>query len=352
MVSSSMQTKILKVDSRCPQLELIEDAAALLRAGETVVFPTETVYGLGANGLDEKAAAKIYTAKGRPSDNPLILHIADEAQVTALVTEIPVAAQKLIQAFWPGPLTLIFKKRPVVPAIVSGGLATVALRMPSHAVARALIAAADVPVAAPSANLSGRPSPTRPQHVIEDMAGRVAAILTCEEAPIGLESTVVDVSAEVPTLLRPGGISLTELQAVVPELVIDRGVIAKNQVERPKSPGMKYTHYAPRGEMVIVRGSDEEKLKKILAAVETNSDWALLVSAETARNYQAVLDPTHIVVLASRENPVAMARNLFDKLRYFDELGATHIYAEDIDLTPATLALVNRLHKAAGHRFI
>lgn len=352
MALSSMQTRILEVDAASPQPEVIAEAAALLRGGETVVFPTETVYGLGADGLETAAVAKIYAAKGRPADNPLILHIADEAQVAELAAEIPGAAQKLMQAFWPGPLTLIFKKRSVVPAIVSGGLDTVALRMPSHPVARALIAAAGVPVAAPSANLSGRPSPTRPQHVIEDMNGRVAAILTCQEAPIGLESTVVDVSTAVPTLLRPGGLSPTELRAVVPELQIDKGVAALSQVARPKSPGMKYTHYAPRGEMVIVRGTDEEKLEKILRAVESNSDWALLVSAETAENYRTALDPAHIVVLASRENPEAMARNLFDKLRYFDELGATHIYAEDIALTPATLALVNRLHKAAGHRFI
>ena len=238
----------------CPRLDaLLEEAARILRGGGLVAFPTETVYGLGANGLDEAAARKIYAAKGRPSDNPLILHISAAEELAPLVRKVPEAARKLMEAFWPGPLTMVFEKSDIVPYGTTGGLDTVAVRMPDDPVASRMIALAGVPVAAPSANLSGRPSPTTARHVIEDMSGRIEMILDGGPVGIGVESTIVDVTGPEPVLLRPGAVTMEMLRDVVGEVAVDPAIAGPVAADvKPKAPGMKYRHYAPKAELVLV----------------------------------------------------------------------------------------------------
>ena len=246
-----METKRVRIeDPEHIREEDLEEGAAILRQGGLVAFPTETVYGLGANALDEEAAKKIYEAKGRPSDNPLIAHIAGPAELAPLAKEIPEAARKLMEHFWPGPLTMIFRKKEIVPYGTTGGLDTVAVRMPSDPIARKLIAMAGVPVAAPSANLSGRPSPTTADHVWQDMAGRIDMLIDGGPVGIGLESTIVDVTGEIPMILRPGAITLEMLQEVLGRVEIDPAILGPmKEGTRPKAPGMKYRHYAPKADM-------------------------------------------------------------------------------------------------------
>ncbi|MDO4288342.1 MAG: L-threonylcarbamoyladenylate synthase [Eubacterium sp.] len=346
-----MKTEIFKADSPLEGILNVAKAGELLMAGETVVFPTETVYGLGANALDAAAVKKIFEAKGRPSDNPLIVHIGNTDDLKSLVAEVPQKAQELMAQFWPGPLTMIMEKTPAVPEVVTAGLDTVAVRFPSNPIAIALIRAAHVPVAAPSANISGRPSPTKAEHVIEDMMGRVAAIVTVEDSTdVGLESTVMDMTTEPPTMLRPGGITVAEIEAVIGKIEVSPNVIENVIPEKAKSPGMKYTHYSPKGDLVIVKGSDAEKLEKINKNIKRHEEMhvGILATDETMGNYKSGL----IISLGSRKNPEEMSRNLFDRLRSFDELGVEKIYAEDIEVDNSTLALVNRLYKAGGYHFI
>lgn len=345
-----MKTKIFRMNSPLEDIFHLGQAGGLLAEGEIVVFPTETVYGLGANALDEKAVEKIYKAKGRPSDNPLIVHIADRKALKDLVETVPEKAERLMDAFWPGPLTMIMKKTSAVPAIVSGGLDTVGIRFPSNKVAQALIKSAGVPVAAPSANISGRPSPTRPEHVIEDMMGKVAAIIVSEETEVGLESTVVDMTTEPPTVLRPGGVTVEALRKVIGEVAVSDNVTENVIPEKAKSPGMKYTHYSPKGDLVIVRGNDAEKKEKINKALAKAGGvpTGVLATDETIENYQGGV----ILSLGSRRAPEEMSRNLFARLRTFDDLGIEKIFAEDIEVTNETLALVNRLYKSGGYTFI
>ena len=253
-----MDTRLITIDKEEPEPDRIEEAAAVIRSGGLVAFPTETVYGLGGSALDPEASRKIYAAKCRPSDNPLIAHIAGFDALPELAAEIPETARILMRLYWPGPMTLVFKKTDAVPYEITGGLDTVAVRMPSHPVARALIQAAGVPVAAPSANASGRPSPTRAEHVAEDMDGRIDMILDGGEVGIGLESTIIDVSGSQPSLLRPGFISEEMLAQVLENLTVDdasMGPVGSDM--HPKAPGMKYRHYAPRAQMTIVRGGTQ-----------------------------------------------------------------------------------------------
>jgi len=255
-----MKTKVIKIkDKTRPEDGELLEAAEILRSGGLVAFPTETVYGLGANALDEAAAKKIYAAKGRPSDNPLIAHISSMEELPALVREIPEAGRKLAEKYWPGPLTMIFPKKDVVPYGTTGGLDTVAVRMPSDPVANRLIKLAGIPVAAPSANTSGRPSPTRAEHVIEDMDGKIEMILDGGQVGIGVESTIVDVSGPVPTLLRPGAVTLEMLRETLGQVEVDPAILGpvKGDV-KPKAPGMKYRHYAPKADMVLVEGAMED----------------------------------------------------------------------------------------------
>ncbi len=329
----------------------IAAAGKVIARGGTVVFPTETVYGLGADATNADAVAKIFKAKGRPGDNPLIVHVSDVAQVGALVKTVPEKAKKLAEAFWPGPLTLIMARSERVPDRVTAGLLTVAVRFPSHPAAKALIDAAGTPIAAPSANISGRPSPTKSNHVLEDMIGKVDAILIDADTEVGLESTVMDMTSEPPTMLRPGGVTVRQIEEIIGKIELSPNITENIIPEKAKSPGMKYKHYAPKGIMVIARGSDDEKVAKIISAIKglgPDDMPAILATDETMRHYQRGL----IVSLGSRDDPESMSHNLFARLRDFDAMGVTHIFAEEITMSDETMALNNRMYKAAGYTFI
>lgn len=336
-------------------LKDIEEMAKLLNQGETVVFPTETVYGLGANAFDPRAIKKIFKAKGRPMDNPLIVHVAKKEDIFPLVDEISESAKKLMAVFWPGPLTLVMKKSPRVSKEVTGGLNTVAIRVPKHPIARAFIAAGKCPVAAPSANISGRPSPTRFKHVMDDLMERVGGMILSQDSEVGLESTVVDTTVEPPMILRPGDITYEDLKKVLGEVRVSENIsnIDENMIpDKILSPGMKYTHYSPQGELFVVKGRQEEITQKINGFLKKHKgnkmNIGILACDETMNHYKEGL----ILSLGSILDPKEMGRNIFAALRTFDELGVLKIYAEDISLNNETLALINRLYKAAGYQFL
>ena len=346
-----MQTIIRKVDENCIDEMIMEEAGALLKEGALVAFPTETVYGLGANALDSEAAAKIYAAKGRPSDNPLIVHIADMDALPLITAEIPEAAKKLAAKFWPGPLTMVMKKSEVVPYGTTGGLDTVAVRMPAHPIALEMIRHGGGYIAAPSANTSGRPSPTLASHVADDMDGIVPLILDGGAVGIGIESTIVDLTDEIPTILRPGFITKEMLQKVVGEVQIDKGLDADSQTP-PKAPGMKYRHYAPKAELMIVEGSSEAVVAKINALVKENEEkgicTGIIGTEETISRY-----PTGIVkCMGTRSDELSISSHLYGILREFDESDAQVIYSESFEEGAMGSAIMNRLLKAAGHKII
>jgi len=304
----------------------IAHAADLIKQGELVAIPTETVYGLAANALDPAAVAKIFAAKGRPQDNPLIVHILSIEDAAPLVTHIPEQALSLAKTFWPGPLTIVLEKSALVPEIVSAGLPTVALRAPSHPAARALLRACGLPLAAPSANKSGSPSPTTSQHVVDDMSGRIAAVLDGGPCDIGVESTVITLATPIPMLLRPGGVSLEDLKIVLGELRISEAVTRELQAhEHAQSPGMKHRHYAPKAELTLVHGSFEEITRY---AKEQDADG----------------------VLDFGENPEEQARQLFAKLREIDALGLRKVFVRCPGKQGIGLAVYNRLLRAAEFR--
>ena len=345
-----MLTKILSI-SEMTEEEIAAKAAEILERGGLVAFPTETVYGLGGNALDAAASKRIYAAKGRPSDNPLIVHIGRKEDLPPIVQEIPEKAQKLIDAFWPGPLTLIFRKSGQVPHETTGGLDTVAVRMPSHPIANAILRSCGVPVAAPSANLSGRPSTTSFRHVKEDLYGRVDAIIDGGDVPIGVESTILDLTGETPMLLRPGYVTKEQLESVIGPVKTDPAIENKNLIDhaividRPKAPGMKYRHYAPKAELTVIGGDPEDVRRYISdhAARETG----ILTTEENADAY-----PVGVVVTCGRRSdPESVARSLFDALRTFDETGVTEILAEDLSGADIGTAVMNRLLKAAGGNY-
>ena len=331
-----MHTELCQADDAS-----IRRAAALLRAGELVAFPTETVYGLGADALNGAAAARIFAAKGRPADNPLIAHIAGESGLAGLIAGEPcTCARKLMRAFWPGPMTLIFPKSPRVPREVTAGLDTVAVRMPSHPVARALIRAAQTPIAAPSANRSGRPSPTTAAHVLEDMEGRIPLILDGGPCEVGLESTVVDVTGARPRILRPGGVTLEMLEGVVGDVDVDEGVLHQLQAgSQARSPGMKYKHYAPKGEVTIVTGP---RAAQEIARLYDAADGRAAILAFSQADYGA----RRVYRLKNAPG------ELFAALRQLDEDGMETIYAEDVPTTGVGLAVMNRLMRAAAFRVV
>lgn len=324
-------------------------AAALLRRGGLVAFPTETVYGLGASGLDAKAAAGIYRAKGRPSDNPLILHIANLAMLNEIAEPPPAAARKLMAAFWPGPLTLILRRRACVPDGVCGGLPTVGVRMPDHAAARALIRGAGAPVAAPSANTSGRPSPTTAAMVLADLDGKIDAVVNGGPCAFGLESTIVDCSGRAFTVLRPGAVTLEMLERAAGEVVLDPGLTDAAQV--PKAPGMKYTHYAPDAPMTLLVGAPAELpggfRREIARVRERGGRAAALVSAELARELPDALPKA---VYGSRGDLYEVAANLYRAIRALNGYEADELFAEAVPETGIGLAVMNRLRKACGQR--
>lgn len=349
-----MKTEIVRVAPEAIDGAAIERAGAILKRGGLVAFPTETVYGLGGDALNPEASRKIYAAKGRPSDNPLIVHIADMAHLEPIVTSVPPLAEKLAEAWWPGPLTMIFGKTDLVPYETSGGLDTVAVRMPVHPVAAALIRAAGGYIAAPSANTSGRPSPTVAQHVIDDLDGRIDMILDGGEVNIGLESTIVDFTEDVPVILRPGYISLEMLRDLLGDVRVDPGITSEGEERnvRPKAPGMRYRHYAPKAPLTIVEGPTEAVIRKInelsLEQMAAGRRVGVIATDETKNRYHAdsVLD------IGSRSDDEAIARHLFRVLRTFDDEGMDVLYTESFDTPRMGMAIMNRLLKSAGHQVI
>ena len=332
--------------------EGIYKAAEIIKNGGLVAFPTETVYGLGANGLDENAVPKIYEAKGRPSDNPLILHISEFDEIENIVKEIPDVAFVLADEFWPGPLTMVFKKSDIVPYRTTGGLESVAVRMPSNKIAREFIKTAGVPVAAPSANSSGRPSPTKADHVLCDLDGKIDMVIDGGTVDIGLESTIVDVTGEVPVILRPGFITEEMLSEAIGRVKTDDAVknLSPDKDIKPKAPGMKYRHYAPQGKMTIYKGKPE-KVVKIINGETAKSEGkktAVLATDETKRYYKADI----VISVGSREDCESIAHNLFDTLRSFGDMGAEIIFSEGFDESRLGFAIMNRLHKSAGYNIV
>lgn len=352
-----VETKVWKVSDTGnftkEEQEYLKEAAEVLKRGDLVAFPTETVYGLGANALDERAAKKIYAAKGRPSDNPLIAHVCDLDMIEPLISYFPEKGRRLAEAFWPGPMTLIFPKSERVPYGTTGGLDTVAIRMPSDPVACELIRLAGVPVAAPSANTSGRPSPTLAEHVYQDMNGKIDVILDGGPVGIGVESTIVDVTGETPMLLRPGAITMEMLRDAVGEVEIDPAIVGPmTDTMRPKAPGMKYRHYAPKAELTLVEGETEAVIRNIntLAAqkLEEGCTVGIICTDETCSCYPAGL----IRSIGERAKEETIAHNLYAVLREFDDLGAEYIFSEKFSEDHLGLAIMNRLNKAAGYRVL
>ena len=334
--------------------QVFAQAGEILRSGGLVAFPTETVYGLGGNALDEEAATKIYAAKGRPSDNPLIVHIADIEALKVLCSKIPDSAFKLAERFWPGPLTMILKKSAVVPHTTTGGLDTVAIRMPDHPVALDLIRSSGVYVAAPSANLSGRPSPTRAEHVRQDMEGRIDMILDGGSVNIGIESTIIDLTETVPVILRPGYITREMLESVLGTVEIDKAVaLGKQSDAPPKAPGMKYRHYAPKGDMVIVEGKNPDKVMECIKRMardkmQNGIRTGILATDETKACYHADC----VISVGNRESEISISSHLFDVLRQFDDLGVEYIISESFSRKNVGYAIMNRLLKAAGGKIV
>lgn len=323
----------------------LEYAASLIRTGKVVGIPTETVYGLGANALDEKAVADIFKAKGRPQDNPLIVHISDFSQLDSLVSDIPTLAKKCAESFWPGPLTMIMKKKSIIPSVTSGGLDTVGIRMPSNKTARRIIELSGVPVAAPSANLSGSPSPTTAKHVFNDMSGRIPAIVDGGMSAVGVESTVISFEEDAIRIFRPGFISKEDLLEITDNVIIDKGVVSQldeNTVVR--SPGMKYRHYSPKADVTII-DADSGEFRSFIKA-NTDKDTVFLVFSEDDTEGS---DVKYIVYGDSSEK---QARNLFDALRRLDEMNAKKAYARCPEKSGVGLAVYNRLLRAAGFQVI
>lgn len=347
-----METKLVKVQQIEDNSAEIKEAAELIRQGEVVAFPTETVYGLGGSGLLEKAVHKIYAAKGRPSDNPLILHVCDVAMAESLVQEIPETARRAMEYFWPGPMTVILPKAENVPFCVTGGLSTVAVRMPSHDVALKLIREAGIPIAAPSANTSGRPSPTKAEHVMEDLKGRIPMILDGGAVKVGVESTIIDFTEDIPVILRPGRITKAELEEIIGCSVRMNTSFMGKENGVPKAPGMKYKHYAPKAQMTIVLGEREDVIKKIncFAAKQKKlgKKVGVIGTDETVDDYNA----DEIVSVGQRCNMETVTANLYDVLRGFDHKDVDVIYSEGFEGEPLGEAVMNRLVKAAGHKII
>lgn len=347
-----METKIRKIDKNIIDQNIIEEAADILRRGGLVAFPTETVYGLGADALQEEAARKTYAAKGRPSDNPLIVHIADYEDLRKIAINIPAETDILAAHFWPGPLTMIFEKSSAVPYGTTGGLNTVAVRMPVDPVAAALIRAAGGFVSAPSANTSGRPSPTTAEHVAEDLAGKIDMILDGGSADIGLESTILDMTVSPPMILRPGAITAEMFEDVIGPVDVDKTLLSADSVQAPKAPGMKYRHYAPKARLIIVEGDLREEILAIrqlsYAAHRSGKEVGVIATSETLPFYNYGI----VKSVGTRENEKTIARGLYGVLREFDEENIDTIYSESFAVQGIGKAIMNRLEKAAGHQTI
>lgn len=345
-----METVIKKVDENNIDIDIIREMAEKIRNGETVIFPTETVYGLGANAMDEDAAKKIYLAKGRPSDNPLIVHIADIEEVDKIALEVGEKAKKAMANFWPGPLTIILKKKEIVPNVTSGGLSTVAIRMPSNKIANALIRESKTQIAAPSANISGRPSPTKAEHVVKEMSGRVSGIIMGGDCDFGLESTVVDFSDDKPMILRPGSITKEMLEEVLGEVSIDPSLSKKEDNIKAKAPGMKYKHYSPNAQVYIVKGAENNVITKMNELSRKNhaenKKTGIMCMSKDVDKFEC----DYVVDLGKDYNEVAA--NLFDALIKMDEAKMDIVYSVCFESRGVGQAIMNRLLKSAAYRII
>jgi len=349
-----MITKILDVSEEPINIEYIRQASEILKNGGLVAFPTETVYGLGGDATDKEASCKIYAAKGRPSDNPLIVHIAKFEQLQQISKDLPKTAKLLADAFWPGPLTMVVNKNQVIPYETTGGLDTVAVRMPNNPVALALINESGCMIAAPSANTSGRPSPTKASHVYEDLSGKIEAILDGGPVDIGLESTIVDLTEDVVTILRPGYINMDMLSEVVGEVRMDPGIVYNDkgttEGAKPKAPGMRYKHYAPKADLTIVDGSEDKVITTInqlsKEATAKGKRVGVIATSATAGRY----NDAKVLIIGDRADEQSIAHNLYDILRQFDELDVDVIYSESFATPKMGQAIMNRLLKAAGQK--
>ena len=353
-----MKTRIVSLTQDEDQEVLfakLAQAGEVIKRGGLVAFPTETVYGLGGDALNETSSKKIYEAKGRPSDNPLIVHIADMEHLEKIVREIPENARKLAKAFWPGPLTMILRKSSAVPCQTTGGLDTVAVRMPAHPLALLFIKEAGGYVAAPSANLSGKPSPTTAKYVIQDMNGRIDMILDADEeadSAIGIESTIVDMTGEVPMILRPGYITQEMITGIIGKTDTDVTILDDNAKQPPKAPGMKYRHYAPKGELIIVEGEPEKVVNYIneqtALHAEKGEKTGVIGTSERIRQYKA----DSIKDVGKRDDLLSAAKRLYTFLREFDDENIAYMYSESFSSEGVGQAVMNRLLKAAGHKVI
>lgn len=349
-----MKTIMQTINPESFRDEELEEACRILQKGGLVAFPTETVYGLGGDAMHPEASAKIYAAKGRPSDNPLIVHIADMDALEDIAQSVPEAAVKLADHFWPGPLTMIFPKKEAVPKSTTGGLETVAVRMPSHPVARALIRESGVYIAAPSANTSGRPSPTKAEHVKEDLDGRIDMILDGGAVGIGLESTIVDLSTGVPTILRPGYITGEMLEDVLGEVQVDPAILSQKMNPNivAKAPGMKYRHYAPKGQMTIIEGDTGKVVDEINRLVKEKTDEGCSVAVIATEETKDAYACANVRRVGSRATEGSIAAGLYDILREMDHIGAEYIYAESFEKDTLGKAIMNRMLKAAAYHVI
>jgi len=348
VIDININTKIVKVDPGNLDYNIIKEAADIINRGGTVVFPTETVYGIGADALNDEAVDKIFTAKGRPQDNPLIVHIGDFHDLYDLVEEVPEKAKILAEKFWPGPLTMILNKKDILSDKITAGLDTVAIRLPANNIALAIIRESKKPIAAPSANTSGRPSPTEASHVIEDLMGKVDMIIDGGKTYIGLESTVLDMTSSVPMILRPGGVTREDIVEVLGECSYDPAIIRSEEKIVPKSPGQKYRHYSPKAKVILYKGSVENIVKRINIDYEKYISLGLkpgiMSTVQTEKSYEGKTT----ICLGDRTKPLTISSNLFKELRDFDHMGVDVILAEAIDEKGIGKAILNRLGKAAS----
>ena len=346
------KTEIIKMNPLAIDKEAIARAGEILKKGGLVAFPTETVYGLGGDATNPDASHNIYHAKGRPSDNPLIVHISNMEALEKMVEEVPQAARILAERFWPGPLTMIFRKNEMIPYATTGGMDTVAVRMPSDPIARALIDASTGYIAAPSANTSGRPSPTQAEHVVQDLSGKIDMIIDGGPVTIGLESTIIDLTEDVPMILRPGYITLQMLEELLDEVRVDPGLIAADSKQKPKAPGMKYRHYAPKADLKVVEGETTAVVQKINELTKLLTEEQKTVGIIATEETKDCYENGEIISIGSRGDEETIARHLYGILREFDELGVDAIFSESFQGAGMGSAIMNRLLKAAGHQVL
>ncbi|MGL4990016.1 MAG: L-threonylcarbamoyladenylate synthase [Sarcina sp.] len=348
-----MKTKKAFIDNINSNSRVLDEAAKIIIESGIVAFPTETVYGLGANALDEKAVLKIFEAKGRPQDNPLIVHVASK-DISNYVTEVPKVATELIDKFWPGPLTLILKKKDIIPKRTSAGLDSIGLRMPSDEIALELIRRSGKPIAAPSANISGRPSPTDMNRCIEDLDGKVDYILGGNRSFVGVESTIVDLTVNPPCILRPGGITLEELKEIDENIYIDKGILQEKISNdlKPKAPGMKYTHYSPNAKVRVIRGTKLKMLEKIREMVHNYRDDGLKVGVMATDETKDFYEDAFVISLGKRDDLAQIAKSLFEALRSFDDEDIDIILSESFEEKGLGIAIMNRLKKSCGFDII